>query len=179
MSTFVSVDSLAPVQASFSYSPESAYEAALTPEVEEMLRANAVTAVGVSGGKDSVACALAVARHLDAIRHGGPKLLIHAHLGDDIEWQDSLKSCQRLATHLGWELLVVERAAGGLITRWQTRWTNNVARYANLECVKFISPWSTSKMRFCTSEMKLAVVAHELRKRFPAVFFVLVGCHFR
>lgn len=144
---------------------QSSRGVSLTPEVEAMLVANAAVAVGISGGKDSVACALAVSRHLDAIGHTGPRVLCHSTLGR-IEWVDSLPSCQRLADHLRWELIVVRRKAGDMIARWQQRWANNVARYINLECVKLILPWSTPRMRFCTSEQKTFPLASELNRRF-------------
>ena len=70
-------------------------QVALTPEVQAMLDRDAAVAVGVSGGKDSDACAIAVSRHLDQIGHKGPRLLVHSDLGR-IEWQDSLPSCERL-----------------------------------------------------------------------------------
>ncbi len=38
-------------------------------------------AVGVSGGKDSQAAAMATFAHLDDIGHVGPRILIHADLG--------------------------------------------------------------------------------------------------
>lgn len=136
------------------------------PDVEQLLARNAVVAIGVSGGKDSQACALAVARHLDANGHTGPRILVHADLGR-VEWKDSLPTCERLADHLGWELLVVQRKAGDMLSRWQGRWKNNVARYVDLECVKLILPWSTPSMRFCTSELKVAVIESALKKRFP------------
>lgn len=136
------------------------------PAVEQLLARNAVVAVGVSGGKDSQACALAVAAHLDAIGHAGPRILVHADLGR-VEWKDSLPTCQRLAAHIGWELLVVQRKAGDMLARWQGRWRNNIARYVDLECVKLILPWSTPSMRFCTSELKVAVIESALKKRFP------------
>ncbi|PEH40465.1 hypothetical protein CRM94_17275 [Burkholderia gladioli] len=139
---------------------------ALSLEVETMLARNAVVAVGVSGGKDSDACAIAVARHLDAIGHTGPRILMHADLGR-IEWRDSLPSCERLAQRLGWELQVARRKAGDMLDRWEVRWRNNVARYEALSCVKLILPWSTPAMRFCTSELKAAVLSSALRKRFP------------
>lgn len=140
---------------------------ALTPEVEALLARNCVVAVGVSGGKDSDACAIAVDRHLDRIGHCGPRVLIHADLGR-VEWKDSLPSCERLADHLGWELMVVARRAGDMLARWQGRWANNVARYNDLSCVKLILPWSTPSMRFCTSELKVAVITSALKQRFPA-----------
>lgn len=139
---------------------------ALTPEVTELLGRNCVVAIGVSGGKDSDACAIAVSRHLDQIGHTGPRVLIHADLGR-VEWRDSLPGCERLAERLGWELIVVRRKAGDMLARWLGRWSNNIARYNDLSCVKLILPWSTPAMRFCTSELKVAVITSALKKRFP------------
>lgn len=73
---------------------------ATTPEIDGLLNRNAVVAIGVSGGKDSVAVALAVGRHLDDIGHTGPRLLIHSDLGR-VEWADSLPACERLAAKMG------------------------------------------------------------------------------
>lgn len=136
------------------------------PEVDALLSANAVVAIGVSGGKDSYACALAVCQHLDAIGHTGPRVLVHSDLGV-VEWKDSQPSCERLAKCLGVELITVHRKAGDMMDRWEGRWKNNVTRYNDLSCVKLILPWSTPSMRFCTSELKSAVIASALRKRFP------------
>ncbi|MCW8308821.1 phosphoadenosine phosphosulfate reductase family protein [Acidiphilium sp. PA] len=131
-----------------------------------LLANEAAVAIGVSGGKDSCAVAIAVDRHLSVIGHTGPRILIHADLGR-MEWRDSLPSCQRLAERIGWELVIVRRQAGDLLHRWNGRWANNVARYAALECVQVILPWSTPSMRFCTSEAKTKVIASALAKRFP------------
>lgn len=141
------------------------YQVSVTPQVSSMLEAGAVVAVGVSGGKDSVACALRLAANLDTIGHTGPRVLIHADLGS-VEWKDSLPVCERLAKQIGWELIVVKRKAGGMMERWEKRWENNIARYVALECVKVILPWSTPSMRFCTSELKTAVICAELSRRF-------------
>jgi 3'-phosphoadenosine 5'-phosphosulfate sulfotransferase (PAPS reductase)/FAD synthetase len=54
-----------------------------------------------------------------------------------------------------------------MMDRWLTRWANNVQRYADLSCVKLILPWSTAAMRFCTSELKTAIICRDLVKRFP------------
>ncbi|MDT8842581.1 phosphoadenosine phosphosulfate reductase family protein [Paraburkholderia fungorum] len=137
-----------------------------TPDVDALLDADAVVAIGVSGGKDSVACALATARHLDLIGHTGPRVLVHADLGR-VEWKDSAPACARLAAHLGWELVTVRRQAGDMLARWQKRWENNVTRYRELSCVRLILPWSTPSMRFCTSELKTAVITSALKKRYP------------
>jgi 3'-phosphoadenosine 5'-phosphosulfate sulfotransferase (PAPS reductase)/FAD synthetase len=144
-----------------------------SPALEEVLRDGAAVAIGVSGGKDSCACAIAVNDHLDRITHCGPRILIHADLGR-VEWRQSLDVCRRLATRLGLELVVVERTAGDLLARWQQRWRDNVKRYADLECVKLILPWSTAGMRFCTSELKTAPICRELVNRFPGRTIVSV-----
>jgi hypothetical protein len=107
-----------------------------------------------------------MAAYLDEIGFTGPRLLIHADLGR-VEWKQSIEVCHRLARRLGWELMVVNRRAGDLMDRWTKRWDNNVERYRELECVKLILPWSTPSMRFCTSEMKTAIICSALKKRFP------------
>lgn len=144
----------------------SSYPIAITPEIRSLVAANAPVCVGVSGGKDSQAAAIRLAAYLDEVGHMGPKVLIHSDLGR-VEWQDSLPVCERLARRLGWELMVVRRLAGDMMDRWETRWRNNVERYASLSCVKLILPWSTPSMRFCTSELKTAVICSAIKKRFP------------
>jgi hypothetical protein len=84
-----------------------------------------------------------------------------------VEWRQSLPVCERLADRLRLVLVVVRREAGDLLDRWRVRWANNVRRYSDLCCVKLILPWSTASMRFCTSEMKTAIIARDLVRRFP------------
>lgn len=141
-------------------------QATMTPEIRELILADSPVAIGVSGGKDSCAVAFATVEALDQLGHTGPRILIHSDLGM-VEWKDSLPTCERLADALGLELVVVRRAAGGMMERWRTRWKNNVQRYVDLSCVKLILPWSTPSMRFCTSELKTAVICADLVKRFP------------
>lgn len=137
-----------------------------TSEVDALLAAGAPVAIGVSGGKDSCAGAIATVEHLDRIGHTGPRVLVHSDLGR-VEWKQSITICEQLAARLGVELVVVRREAGDMMDRWLTRWSNNVERYADLSCVKVILPWSTPSMRFCTSELKVAIICRELVKRFP------------
>ncbi len=139
---------------------------AVTPEVTEALREGATVAIGVSGGKDSAATAFSTIDHLNEMGHQGPRLLIHSDLGR-VEWRQSVSVCERLAEHLGLALMVVRRDKGDLLDRWHVRWENNVRRYAELSCVKLIMPWSTASMRFCTSELKTAVISRALVGRFP------------
>lgn len=139
------------------------------------LNDNGVVAVGVSGGKDSCAIAIAMHNYLNGIHYTGPRILIHSDLGR-VEWKESLPTCQRLAKHIGWELVVVRRKAGDMMDRWLKRWENNVNRYIELECVKLILPWSTPSMRFCTAELKRDVICRELVTRFPGkVIFSVSG----
>lgn len=139
---------------------------ATTPEIDAFLASGSPVAIGCSGGKDSCAVAFATCEHLDRIGHTGKRILIHSDLGM-VEWKDSAPTCARLADRLGVELVTVSRKAGGMMERWESRWRNNVARYANLECVKLILPWSTASMRFCTAELKRDVICADLVRRFP------------
>ncbi len=140
---------------------------AITPEIEAALQANAPVAIGVSGGKDSGALAIALVRYL---RGRGVRddrmLLVHADLGE-IEWAQTAEWVDKLAAFVGIELIVVRRKAGGMIPRWEGRWAANKTRYANLECVTLIPPWSTPSLRFCTSELKVDPITSALKKRFP------------
>ncbi|WP_439627576.1 phosphoadenosine phosphosulfate reductase domain-containing protein [Gemmata sp.] len=142
---------------------------ATAPEVDRLLAVGSPVAIGVSGGKDSSAVALATVAHLDRIGHAGPRTLVHADLGAT-EWADSLPTCRRLADRLGLELLVVRRRQGDMMDRWEQRWRDNVARWEALSCVKLILPWSTPAMRFCTAELKVDQITRALCKRYS-------GCH--
>lgn len=136
------------------------------PEVEQLLQGSAPVALGVSGGKDSHAVAWALAQLLKDYQ--GPKLLIHADLGS-VEWEDSLPACQRIADRIGWELVTCSRRAGGMMQRWQARWESSQRRYAAMETVAVVLPWSTPGMRFCTSELKVDPITSALKKRFGKV----------
>lgn len=140
-------------------------EVLVTPEITSALENGAAVAIGVSGGKDSAATALATVDYLEHAGHRGPRVLIHGDLGR-VEWPQSLPACQRLALRLGLELMVVRRATGDLVDRWRARWENNVRRYAELSFVKLILPWSTASMRFCTSELKTSIICRALVQRF-------------
>lgn len=142
------------------------YEVSTTPEIDALIDEDCIIAYGASGGKDSISCAIRLNEYLNKIGHTGPRVLIHSDLGR-VEWKDSIKQCELLAKRLDHELIIVKRKAGDMMDRWETRWKNNVARYANLECVKLILPWSTPTMRFCTSELKTTLICAELTRRFP------------
>ena len=144
----------------------SALGVATTPELDALLALQPAVALNCSGGKDGACAALAAMRYLDMVGHKGPRLCVHADLGS-VEWQDSLPMCRELADRLGLELLVVRRGKGGLMQRWRTRWSGNIARYRDLKCATLIMPWSSAKWRYCTSELKAAPIASALKRRFP------------
>lgn len=135
------------------------------PAVDRLIADGAAVAIGVSGGKDSQAAALATVAYLDDVGHSGPRILIHSDLGM-VEWKDSLSACRALAERLGLELVVVARKAGGLMERWERRWELSRERYERLSTVTLVPCWSTPEMRFCTSEQKTHVIVAELKRRF-------------
>lgn len=126
---------------------------------------------GLSGGKDSGLMAWLLYLYLQEMGYTGEYIFVHADLGR-IEHTDSLPSCQRIADLLGVELVVVRREKGDMVDRWIQRWNDNVERYCNLKCVKLILPWSTASMRFCTSEMKTAIICRYLVERFKSSIIV-------
>ncbi len=137
-----------------------------TPLIDDLITKNAPIAIGVSGGKDGDVAAFETKAALERAGHSGPTILMHSHLGR-VEHKDSLPSCERLASRLGLELIIVRRKAGDMMDRWLVRWQTNVERYSKLQCVKLILPWSTASMRFCTSELKTAVICRDLVERYP------------
>jgi 3'-phosphoadenosine 5'-phosphosulfate sulfotransferase (PAPS reductase)/FAD synthetase len=133
-----------------------------------------VVAIGVSGGKDSTAVAIAVAASMRARYPRVPLLLIHCDLGE-MEWRSSAQQCRQLAQHLALPLVIVpplqrsqeEGAQGGLLEGFWLRWGRNLKRYSDLSCVKLIMPWSAPAMRFCTSDYKVTPICRTLVARYP------------
>ena len=138
----------------------------LNEQVQDLLAGPVPVAFGLSGGVDGIGAALVLFKHLDAIGHRGPRIAIHSDLGV-VEHRESLPMCQLAAGHLGIPLVVVRRQKGDLLDRWKQRWRDNLQRYAELRCVKIILPWSTAAMKFCSSELKLAIIGRDLVERFP------------
>lgn len=144
------------------------------PEVDALIDANAPIVICVSGGKDSRLAAEQAVSYARARNHAGQIVLCYSDLGR-VVWSDAKAQCQRLADRLGVELVIVRREAGGLMERWQKRWADNVERYVNLSCVKVILPWSTPSMRFCTSELKTAIIQRWIRKTYDRPVICVLG----
>ena len=139
---------------------------ALDPLVVSAVRAGANVIFNLSGGKDSGASALATTQWLDAIGHPRERrMAIHSDLGQ-IEWRSTLDIVRQVADAAGVPLLVVSRRAGGLIERWRQRFSSGKARYEALETYHLIGPFSSSALRFCTSELKAQVIGSEIARRF-------------
>lgn len=147
---------------------------ATDPHICDLIQQNAPVAIGVSGGKDSQAAAIATLDYLVEVGHSGPVVLIHSDLGV-VEWKQSLTVCERLADRLGLELIVVRRKSGDLMDRWEARWQSSKTRYENLETVTLVPCWSTPAMRFCTSELKTHIISAELKRRFKGPIINVTG----
>jgi 3'-phosphoadenosine 5'-phosphosulfate sulfotransferase (PAPS reductase)/FAD synthetase len=136
-----------------------------TDIIDTLIAIGSPIAGGLSGGKDSSLMAWRLKKYLEEVGYIGEYIFVHADLGR-IEHTDSRPSCQRIADLLGVELVVVRREKGDMVDRWLQRWRDNCQRYADLLCVKLILPWSTASMRFCTSELKTAIICRYLVERF-------------
>lgn len=131
---------------------------ALPPAILDAVERGAWIVFNLSGGKDSSAAMFAVNLILDALGHPRERrIAIHADLGR-AEWDETPATVEDLAAHAGVPLTIVRRNAGDLFDRWATRFANGKARYEALETYNLIGPWSSSALRFCTSEMKAHVI---------------------
>lgn len=144
------------------------------PEVDRLIDANAPIVICVSGGKDSQLVAERVVSYARHRNHAGDLVLCYSDLGR-VVWSDAHLQCQQLAERLGVRLQVVRRNAGGLMERWTKRWQDNLTRYKELSCVKLILPWSTPSMRFCTSELKTAIIQSWIRKTYKRPVLCVLG----
>jgi len=144
------------------------------PQVDHLIDANAPIVICVSGGKDSHVVATQVVSYARQRNHTGDLVLCYSDLGR-VVWSDAHLQCQQLADRLGVRLQVVRRTAGGLMERWTKRWQDNLTRYKQLSCVKLILPWSTPSMRFCTSELKTAIIQSWIRKTYKQPVVCVLG----
>jgi 3'-phosphoadenosine 5'-phosphosulfate sulfotransferase (PAPS reductase)/FAD synthetase len=131
----------------------------MPPVIEQALEAGAVLTISLSGGADSQALAEALTAAQRMYGWPGPIFLIHAHLGR-AEWRETLPHIERIRQQTGLELMVVQRAQGDMVARWQER---------QLQLAGTGTPfWSSSGQRYCTSDMKRDQIDKALRK-FPLV----------
>ena len=147
---------------------------AIEPMIAQAARDGAYFVFSLSGGKDSGAAAIAVSRWLDEIGHPRDRrAAIHADLGR-IEWASTGTIVAQVARRAHAPLTVVQRRSGGLIERWTQRFESALARYTRLETYALIQPWSSSALRFCTSELKTQIIGADLARRYRGTTTVSV-----
>lgn len=135
--------------------------------VAAAIRAGCVVAFSLSGGKDSTAAAGAAMAVLDDLGHPRERrVAIHADLGR-AEWRSTPAVVEAVAERLGLPLMVVRHRTHDMVSRWEARFAEGLRRYAALEVFNLIGPWSSSSLRFCTSEMKQQVISPALLRAFP------------
>ena len=127
----------------------------LPDSIAAQLDAGAALAISISGGKDSQALLNSVlGAHQE---HGwtGPVFAIHADLGR-LEWNETPKFVTELAARYEIELVIVRRAKGDLLDRWQDR----------MEQLEGTGKpfWSSSAARYCTSDLKRDPIDKYLRR---------------
>lgn len=142
--------------------------------IGQAVRARAPVAFSLSGGKDSTAAAHAASAELDAFGHPRERrIAIHADLGR-AEWRSTAQTVAGVARSLGVELLTVRHNRHDMVSRWEARFEEGKRRYSELEVFNLIGPWSSSSLRFCTSELKQQVIAPALQRRWPGQTIVSV-----
>ncbi len=147
---------------------------AVDTAVMTAVRQNAWLAFSLSGGKDSTLAAWAVMSFLDKLGHPrARRMAIHADLGR-AEWRSTPAMVEAVADLLGVPLLIVRRKVGDMVARWEQRFASGKARYEALETYHLIGPWSSSSLRFCTSELKATQIGPELARRFRGETIVSV-----
>ena len=126
------------------------------PDPLTLLRDGAALVLSVSGGKDSDALSHHLLDRRAAESWPGPVVMLHADLGR-AEWHTTPAYVRNLATRKGVPLHVVRYTHGDLIDRIWARWEKNQTR----------PPWPSSKIRFCTSDMKRSPCSRFIRNHFP------------
>ena len=133
-------------------------EVLLPAAIEAQLAQGATLAISISGGKDSQAMAIALADLHRSKGWTGEVFCIHADLGR-IEWPETPGQVERIAQLAGVRLVVVRRTDGqDMIDHWRARGDRMRAKGQQPR------PWSDSKNRFCTSDMKRDPIDIYLRR---------------
>lgn len=116
--------------------------------------------VSISGGKDGQAMLAAVAK---AHRRQGWRCrleAVHAALGPEVEWPESLPHCHKLCDALGIPLHVVGYE-GGLLGRMEKR-------LISIQAKGQVQPfWPSPSARYCTSDTKTKPIEKLIRHLVP------------
>ncbi|MBZ0280526.1 MAG: phosphoadenosine phosphosulfate reductase family protein [Anaerolineae bacterium] len=126
------------------------------PDPVQLLRDGAALVLSVSGGKDSDAMCHHLLERRQAEGWSGDVRMVHADLGR-AEWHNTTDYVQDLAQRKNVPLHVVRWTQGDLIDRIWQRYYADPSR----PC------WPSSKVRYCTSDLKRAPISKWIRNTYP------------
>lgn len=143
------------------------FDISIPPEIYDIAAAGEFIVSGqISGGKDSMASIHAGFAALDAAGMRYQKVAMHSDLGL-IEWRESAAAVETTAEIAGAALHVIPPKGRGLVDRFMSRGIAGRKRWLNLETYHLIGPFSTSSLRFCSSEFKIAPLLRLTGQLFP------------
>ena len=139
---------------------------AIPEAIRAALEDGAVLAISMSGGKDSLAMATALVEQVDRESWPGEVYAIHSDLGrmewggyeNEEHWLSTLGHVRSQAQRLGLPLVVVRREDRDLLGHIQAR------RERLADQGRAIPFWPSAASRYCTSDMKRAVIDKYLRR---------------
>jgi len=123
--------------------------------VEHALEQGAALALSVSGGKDSQALVYTLAPWYQKHNYPGSCFAIFSALGRS-EWAETPAHVERICQDVGIPLVVVRRAQGDLVARWQERMQQLAGTGTPF--------WSSAAARYCSSDLKRSPINHYLRR---------------
>ena len=122
----------------------------------QLLRDGAALVLSVSGGKDSDAMCHHLLERRKTEGWPGDVAMVHADLGR-AEWHNTSEYVQDLARREGVRIHIVRWTQGDLIDRIWQRYHADPSR----PC------WPSSKVRYCTSDLKRAPISRWIRHTYP------------
>jgi 3'-phosphoadenosine 5'-phosphosulfate sulfotransferase (PAPS reductase)/FAD synthetase len=122
----------------------------------QLLREGAALVLSTSGGKDSDAMCHHLLHRREIENWSGDVAMVHADLGR-AEWHNTTAYVQDLAHRKNVPLHIVRWSYGDLIDRIWQRYDADPSR----PC------WPSSKVRYCTSDLKRAPISRWIRNTYP------------
>ena|SRR5215472_824491 len=118
-----------------------------TSQIDQLIASGALFVANHSGGKDSMACLIELAKRVPASQI----LVVHASLGL-AEWPGALEKAQEHAEHLGLPFIVA-RAKKSLFDMVERKFERDPS----------VVSWPTAAQRQCTSDLKRDPIVREVR----------------
>lgn len=139
------------------------------PVIAEAIARGAAVMVSVSGGKDSQAMELLLARLRREQGWSGDFFAAHADIGQgdgEMDWPWTIPLCERNAQALGHELVVVRHP----LTLY-----DHILRRVEVTLGQGKPPFPSMTCRYCTSNSKTSPLDSLARARAPGLIVVVVG----